>query len=75
MEGTWELRRESEVHCVTLVLTDSGAGGRNGSSAGQQLLRVQGHGVIKLMASLKRLECRLGPEELEGLREEEAVSY
>lgn len=37
MEGTWELGRESEVHHVILVLRDSGAGGRNGSSACQQV--------------------------------------
>ena len=55
MEGTWELRRESEVHCVILVLRDSGAGGRNGSSAGQQWLRVQGHGVIKTNAKFKEI--------------------
>ena len=37
MESTWELRGESEVHHVIRVLRDCGAGGRNGSSACQQV--------------------------------------
>lgn len=68
MESTWELRGESEVHHVILVLRDCGAGGRNGSSACQQVTEsTRPWQWSELTASLKRPECRLGPEELEGL--------